>query len=169
MLNLYLFILLPPVIAGVLHMFVVKANLWAGLSVPIHIKSFGANKTWRGIVVVSLANALATLAVNPFTLHYDFATAFWLGLVLGVTYMLAELPNSWFKRRRGIKPGRRAEKYPGLYKLLDKVDSAAGLAVASFFLFQLTVWQALLLFAVASAVHALFSALLVAVSVKKSF
>lgn len=169
MVQLFLFILVPPIIAGILHMFVVKTNWFSSLSLPIHKSLFGANKTWRGIVVISLANAISTILVNLFTLKTEPLMAFWYGLIIGIAYMLAELPNSWFKRSRGIEPGKSSGSNPILFKLLDKVDSAAGLSIAAAVLFGLSFLETLGLFILASILHVLFSLLLVALSVKKSF
>ena len=57
--------LLPLIVTNVAHMVLVKRNGWAGLSIPIHVGAFGANKTWRGVVFVSIVNAvlLSTLRV----------------------------------------------------------------------------------------------------------
>ncbi len=169
MTELFLFILTPPVIAGILHMLVVKANWFSGLAEPIHKGLFGVNKTWRGLVVVSLANACLSVLVNVFTIAIEAENAFWYGLLFGIAYMLAELPNSCYKRSLGIAPGKSSESYPWLFKLVDKVDSAAALSIVATFIFSLSMELALLLFVLGSTLHALFSVLLVAGSVKKSF
>jgi hypothetical protein len=40
-----------------------------------------------------------------------------LGFCLGLGFILAELPNSWIKRRVGIKPGDLSPKYPIYFAL----------------------------------------------------
>jgi CDP-diacylglycerol--serine O-phosphatidyltransferase len=46
-----------------------------------------------------------------------------LGLALGITFILAELPNSYVKRRLGIAAGGRADRYQFVFTLGDQLDS----------------------------------------------
>ncbi len=66
----------PVAIAGVLHMFAVRRDLWPRLRVPIDggrslggVRIFGDNKTWRGVVfmtaVAAALGAAQGLALGP--------------------------------------------------------------------------------------------------------
>ena len=79
---------------------------------------FGDNKTWRGILAVALGSALGFAMIGHGPL---------LGLAVGASAMLAELPNSFLKRRFAIAPGQQAAGLRGLlFQLLDQVDVVAG-------------------------------------------
>ena len=53
-----------------------------------------------------------------------------LGVVLGLAYTLAELPNSYVKRRRGIAPGKLPEHNRLLHAFIDQADSAIACTLA---------------------------------------
>ncbi|WP_448664671.1 CDP-archaeol synthase [Sphingomonas sp. CJ20] len=132
---------LPAVIAGCLHMVVVRLDLMPWLARPLDggrcwrsARIFGDNKTWRGLVAMILFSilgcyALAGLvALAPGLAPYnvlDFSThgAPFYGLLYGLGYSLFELPNSFLKRQRNIRPGQ-AGALP--HVLLDQADSVLG-------------------------------------------
>jgi len=140
---------LPVIITGVLHMYAVTHNWLAVLSIPVSSPVFGANKTWRGFVLMTilsvpgvwLAQALehCTGGWYPMPLLRDENTVI-LGAALGLGYTLAELPNSFMKRRLGIRPGGHATRFRHLFVLLDQVDSALGVAASYWLLTDLPNW-----------------------------
>ena len=117
-------VLLPTAVAGVLHMLVVRFGILNQLAQPIWLSGFGPNKTWRGVLVMTVLASLQTwvqailwqtdLPVNPLV---------W-GAGLGLLYVLAELPNSLVKRRLGIASGTQSARFPWLSAAIDKLDSA---------------------------------------------
>ena len=149
---LALYLQVPVVIGGVLHMVVVKRNYLSALVVPIHEGWFGANKTWRGLFVVPLLTAFGGLCMMPleWLLTQAIGTSLlsqWnlalLGFIAGVGYVLAELPNSFFKRRIGIKAGVVPEDKKYWFIALDQLDSALGVAIAYWLMLGIsleTVW-----------------------------
>jgi hypothetical protein len=100
---------------------------------------FGHAKTWRGPVTVA-AGAAAVWALQQHVLHrlgaiaaielVDFASlpGCWFGAALGAAAELAELPNSFVKRRLGIESGATARRrLPGVvFYLWDQLDLLAG-------------------------------------------
>jgi phosphatidylserine synthase len=136
---LALYLQIPVVIGGVLHMVVVKRNYLSACVVPINQGWFGANKTWRGFIVVPLLTALGGLCMMPLewllvqaigiSLLSEWNLAF-LGFIAGVGYVLAELPNSFFKRRMGIQAGEVPKHKKYWFIALDQLDSALGVAIA---------------------------------------
>jgi CDP-diglyceride synthetase len=100
---------------------------------------FGRSKTWRGPVTVA-AGAAAVWALQQRVLHgidavaaielVDFATlpGWWFGAVLGAAAELAELPNSFVKRRLGIEPGATARgRLSGvIFYVWDQLDLLVG-------------------------------------------
>jgi phosphatidylserine synthase len=136
---LALYLQVPIVIGGVLHMIFVKRNYLAVLAVPIHQTWFGANKTWRGIFIVPLLTAFGGLCLVPIewliekmagTSLLSQWNPIFLGLIAGIGYVLAELPNSFFKRRIGVKSGQVPEDKKYWFIALDQLDSAFGVAIA---------------------------------------
>lgn len=127
---------IPVVIGGVLHMVVVSRGWLPQLAVPVQQRLFGANKTWRGFIVVPLLTAVGALLLMPVELLLGERApirAAWLlpaGLWAGLGYMLGELPNSFFKRRLGIAPGATPEQGRRFFVLMDQLDSGIGVALA---------------------------------------
>ncbi|MEM6966728.1 MAG: hypothetical protein AAF573_18330 [Bacteroidota bacterium] len=162
-------IFIPMIISNVLHMLIVKKDVLASLARSISIVLFGKNKTWRGMVVVPIINGIFFLIVNIIYPVFKCGQAFLVGCLLGLAYVISELPNSFFKRRRGIAAGQQAKKHTWLFMLLDKSDSALGVSLVSKFLLELTWTETLQLFFTAMGVHIFFSWLLVQIKVKERF
>jgi len=163
-----LIVMVPLVLTNVLHMLVVKYNLWSGLTLPIHEKSFGKNKTWRGFLFVPIANAFM-LGLVSLLADLKIEYVFLLGGALGIAYVVSELPNSFIKRRLGILPGMKSETRGALFMLMDKTDSAFGVTFTYFLLGYVDVRMAFLLFAINSLTHVLVSLFLVTLKIKTSF
>jgi CDP-diglyceride synthetase len=149
-----LWLALPIIAAGLVHLAVMKLDLLPGLRrLPIDggltfrgRRLFGDNKTWRGAVVTittttltawGLAHlsgccwSLPTLA--PFAETHPVV---W-GLLLGTGYIVGELPNSFAKRQLGISPGAAGQGLAGrVFWVVDQVDSLVGMLV-----FIAPVWQ----------------------------
>lgn len=126
-----LWAMVPILIGGTLHMAVVKDDLFHRLAKPIHQEWFGSSKTWRGVLAMSVFSIVGAHSLNVLfgrtlakaTFDFHELTPTQLGLALGVTFMLAELPNSYMKRRMGIASGERAQRYQLLFILGDQLDS----------------------------------------------
>ncbi len=160
------YILTPLILSNVLHMWVVKRNYLAFSAVPIHKNWFGENKTWRGFAFVSLANLLILWMM---LLFFPADVNPWLGALFGAVYMLAELPNSWLKRKMGIKPGATPSRGAFFFKLIDKMDSSLGVALTACVCFPYSLSEFGLIFLVNVLIHSLFSLVLYMVHLKKSF
>jgi len=149
---LALYLQIPVVIGGVWHMVVVSKDQLSFLKKPINQMLFGANKTWRGMVVVPLLTAIGGLCLWPAEYVLEALTGkgllsayelWYVGLVAGVGYVLAELPNSFYKRRIGIQPGEVPEDKKYWFIALDQLDSAIGVALAYWLLLDVsfeTMW-----------------------------
>lgn len=96
---------------------------------------FGGSKTFRGPVCVA-AGAGAVFALQQGPLHgpcaglelVDYARLpAWLGAGLGAAAELAELPNSFVKRRLGVAPGETARgPLAVVFYLWDQLDLLVG-------------------------------------------
>jgi hypothetical protein len=161
-------LIIPLIVSNVMHMLIVKHNYFQFLNFPINSTLFGRNKTYRGFVVLSLINGfLLYLSNTIFNTHLSYP--FGIGALLGLTYMVFELPNSWVKRRLGIAPGEKHNRFEIGFKLIDKMDSAFGVVLIYWSLGFVDPAMALFLFLISSFTHILFSQLLYFLKIKKSF
>jgi hypothetical protein len=179
-----IYLIAPLLVAGVLHGPVIKRNLLAPLARPLDFGRtfrgaplFGANKTWRGVLVMSTVSVLVVLvqselyALAPFRSIsiVDYSRVSWLalGLALGLSYSLAELPNSFAKRRLGIPPGGTSRRRALGQYVVDQADSAIGGTLA-LELFLWGSWETLLLvFAVGFSLHVVMDQLFFVFAVKR--
>ncbi len=142
----------PVILAGVLHMVVVRRDLLAALKKPLDGgKTFrgepilGPNKTWRGVFFMTFATALlgalqgaawgafaARNEIDPCPLPAPPALGYGLfNLAIGFGYALGELPNSFVKRRAGVEAGKTTS---ALFFFVDQADSVvAALLLAKVF------------------------------------
>ncbi len=160
--------MVPLIISNSLHMVVVKKQWFTVLSIPVSIKLFGANKTWRGFVFLALCNGFLLYLLN-LTWVFEIENTFALGAIFGFTYLLFELPNSYMKRKLGVAPGAQHPRYKYLFSWIDKSDSVMGLSFVYYWLGHISGKEAFLLYAVSSLTHMLTSKLLVLLKIKKSF
>ena len=165
--------------AGLLHMLWLSSRFAQRFSVPIDggrtlrgHRIFGPNKTWKGLCALPFAAALSFFLVHlslPYLPQF-FQTAWWnltglqsagLGLLCGLGFMLAELPNSFLKRQCDIPSGTVAQSR-GLcivFSILDRCDSILGLVLVLWCLVPIHSSTLLALLVFGPAVHALFSLL----------
>lgn len=169
MLFLFLYIIFPLIISNVIHIIIVKKNYFSTLATPISKKLFGDNKTWRGFVVVPVLNALVFMCINFWRPNFSLLQGLGLGLLLGIAYVLFELPNSLVKRKVGIAPGAQSVNNRFLFMLVDKADSSLGVSIFSYFLFQLSCYQTSALLLSSILVHSFFSFILLVAGIKKQF
>lgn len=140
---------------------------------------FGANKTWKGFVLMIpavgmsfwiLATGLAWLRPSAPVHLWPLSPGgyFLLGCWTGLGFMLAELPNSFMKRQLDISPGMPPKSAVGRIAcfVIDQTDSVLGalLALALFVKVPWLTWIVILL--AGPLVHWLFNVLLVWLRVK---
>lgn len=177
--------------AGATNMVFVTAPLLSGLSRPMDggvllrdgKRLFGDNKTWKGFfgmialtaIWLAIAGSLAanfpdiqSLSLIPFEeLKFPFNVWFF-GVLWGLAYVLAELPNSFLKRRIDILPGENARGLKGYFFLvLDQADSVIA-CVLVLSLFSSITWpDAIMLVVLGSIAHYLTNLGLYVVRLKK--
>lgn len=140
---------------------------------------FGANKMWRGLMVMPIAAAgvFAGLAYFRDELPDWLARGMWtqppasfalLGFASGLALMLAELPNSFLKRQLDVAPGEAPTSLPlaALCFVLDRVDSTVGVLLVLTLLVPVAPHTWLWALLIGAVVHGLFSMLLHALRVK---
>ncbi|MCB1914273.1 MAG: CDP-archaeol synthase [Rhodocyclaceae bacterium] len=164
-------------LAGVAHVVWLGSRLSKPFALPIDRgarvgghRIFGDNKTWRGLMAMPLATALAfalAALVRDATPAW-LASGLWplppaqmatVGAVAGLAFMLAELPNSFLKRRLGIAPGATAggRRLRWACFALDRLDSTIGALLAIDWMLPLAVMTWVWALSLGTLFHLLFS------------
>ena len=135
--------------AGLAHTLWMRSPLSRRFGIPLDAgltwrgrRLLGAHKTLRGFMVMvpaaGIAFALAGLLRDGWPAwlaagvwEISPAALFWLGAWAGFCFMAGELPNSFYKRQRGIEPGRvpAAGRERLVCLLIDRVDSTLALLI----------------------------------------
>lgn len=166
---------IPLIVGGILHMLVVQKDLFKNLKKPIHTDYFGKNKTWRGFVVMIISTWPGVFLAQSLERVINFEQPFLTGestillaVVLGLGYCLAELPNSFMKRRLGIHEGQTSDKYRWLFIIIDQSDSAFGCLLAYAIVIEVPVriFAATIIFG--TCIHLLINVLLFKIKVRKN-
>ena len=154
-------VFLPVLGAPVLHAPVLRWDLLKPLKRPISTRLFGANKTWRGALLMTAGPVAATVLafeVPAYRRRLPPAVAranpLVVGGLLGTAVWVGELPNSFLKRRLGIPPGERRRDAAGIaISVVDQADwvPAAWLLLAP--VWRMTPRQAAGVFVLVAAVH----------------
>jgi hypothetical protein len=175
----------PVLVAGLGQVVVLKTGLLPRMAVPLdgglHWRGkplLGTRKTWRGVFIMTTLSALVAAAqadaarrskrlraFSPF--DYDRINPWLLGVALGLGYCLAELPNSFVKRRLDIAPAGRANRFAWLQYLVDQSDSVAGCLVALRFFYKPSRLETSLAFATGLVLHVGVDQLMHALGVKR--
>jgi hypothetical protein len=178
------YLISPLLAAGAVHAPVIKLNLLPWLARPLDSGHtlrgrpiLGSNKTWRGPLVMSTVAVLAVFlqsklySLRPFhTISIvDYSQTSWLalGLALGLSYSLFELPNSFIKRRLGIPPGGLSRRRAIVQYVVDQGDSAVGGTLALALFLGLRVETLLLVFGVGFVLHVVMDQLFFLFAVKR--
>lgn len=173
-------------LAGCLHVLWLKSDMSKRWQQPLDggrcfrgRRLFGPNKMLRGLLVLPVATAVVFCLfalMRPY-LPDVIERGMWqlsplqfagLGLVCGLMFMLAELPNSFLKRQLDIASGSTAQQpfLRRLFMVIDRFDSAVGVLLAVTLLLPVTpaTWGWTL--ALGVGLHAMFSYILHRVGVK---
>ena len=168
----HVFLLFLPLLLGnVLNMILVKKNGASFLAIPLSIDLFGTNKTWRGFVFLPLVCAFIAF-VNSCLLGcftYSHAYDILVGAGLGLAYLISELPNSYVKRKLGIKQGELSAQYKYVQFFVDKADSIVGVLLFYYFATAIPFSDVFYLFFISLSIHIGVSLLLVRLKIKQSF
>lgn len=170
-LNQHMFLLFLPMILGnSLHMILVKFNLLRQLALPLSIDYFGKNKTWRGFVVLPILSGIIAFLGGFFAGPFEtiFNSDFLLGFGMGIAYLLAELPNSYVKRRLGIANGEYSKKYKLVQIIIDRADSLIAIFVYYYFVTSISFADSIVLFLWAMVISFVTSYILYSLKIKRS-
>jgi len=181
--------LVPGIVAGILNMVWCTLPVARWLARPIDggrmwrdgRRVFGDNKTWKGLVGMAVLGMAAAVVwglvcawVPVLSAHNLFYRAYAntigynaiIGLAVGVAYGLFELPNSFWKRRRDITPGKRTGGWG--FVVLDQIDSAVGMVLVVACVYPMTVWFFVAYIAIGGVTHAVLNLLLFAARLRRN-
>ena len=170
-LNQHIFLLfVPMILANSLHMVLVKLNLLERLSIPLSVEHFGKNKTWRGFVVLPILSGIIAfiigLIAGPF--EHVFFSDFLVGFGMGIVYLLAELPNSYVKRKLGIANGEYSKKFRLVQIIIDRADSLIAIFLYYYFVTTISFRDSFILFLWAMVISFIMSFILYSLKIKRS-
>ncbi|WP_421753761.1 CDP-archaeol synthase [Croceimicrobium sp.] len=160
---------LPLILANISHMMIVRYGWFKTLEVPLSRALFGDHKTWRGIIFLSLFASMFSLPAAYGSGAIPLNQAGLLGAGLGLSYALAELPNSFIKRKLGIAAGQRSQSFPKLQMLIDKSDSIIGTLIFYSLFIHLEWIEIALVFSMGLGLHLSLSFLIWQIGLKKEF
>ncbi|MBP6716908.1 MAG: CDP-archaeol synthase [Acidobacteria bacterium] len=176
----------PVIVAGGLHIALIKVNVWPRLAaLPLDGRRslrgrrvFGDNKTVRGVVLMMTCTLACTLLQHAINARAGWAAAltdpavdavspFVWGLLLGGGYVLGELPNSFIKRQLDIAPGEAARGWTTpLFWVADQIDSLIGVLIAMTCVWTPPLHVVVTLLAVTLVVHPLAALCMVSLGLK---
>ncbi len=81
---------------------------------------------WPGVLAARKFEEVLDISAPVFHLHSTIL----MSLCLGFAYCLAELPNSFLKRRLGVKEGQTSQKFKLFFIIFDQADSVLGCLMA---------------------------------------
>lgn len=183
--------LIPPILAGIVNMIWCKIGVLKTLSVPMDFNKnfidgkriFGDNKTWKGFIGYILFNIIFAVIwglicnisninhLNYFYVNNDNNLVFNLliGLLLGLGYGLFELPNSFIKRRIGIKEGKGATGVSKvIFTFIDQADSVIGCALVVWLFYNLGIKLFLLYIVIGAGTHIIINMMLYFLKLRKN-
>jgi CDP-2,3-bis-(O-geranylgeranyl)-sn-glycerol synthase len=180
------FLLLTMSVAGGVHVLWLRTQLSRRFAWPVDggiefrgRRLFGENKRVCGFMVFPPAAALAFMLLGGARdlTPAAFGDGLWaltawqyagLGLVSGLAFMLAELPNSFIKRQLGIPPGQSASRswLRPVILLVDRYDSVLGVLLVLSLLVPVPIATWILVLLLGPVVHAVFSIVMHALGIK---
>jgi CDP-diglyceride synthetase len=180
------------IIAGVLNMIFVKLPVCEGLKKPMDCgiclrdgkRLFGDNKTWKGFLGMILLGGVSQViwgtvcsAVPPLEAKNQliaahgnsFAINLGAGLLFGLAYAVFELPNSFIKRRAGIKAGKTDKGLKGtIFYVIDQIDSLLGVVLCLSLLCPISFSQYWLYILVGFFTHSAVNLILYALRIRRN-
>lgn len=183
--------LAPVIMAGVFNMIFCKLGILKFLQIPIDggrtlsdgNRIFGDNKTFKGFLgyliwgtfsAVLWGAVIKNTSLNSLDFFYihnenTFAFNVVIGVLLGFAYALFELPNSFIKRRLGIKPGKPAKGFEKIvFTFVDQADSIFGCALVVWLFYNIGLVKYLGFVLVGACTHIIINMLLYLAHLRKN-
>ncbi len=164
-----IYFVLPAYVANMSPLFAQALRLPFGI--PISEKHLGAHKTYRGYYSGYLG-ALGTLYLQQYFLAEGFGVAafgfldysemnlFFFAFLFGFGALFGDSVESFFKRRRGIRPGAS-------WPVFDQLDLIAGALIFTYPFADIPVEVIIVLLGVSPLLHVLANVIGYAIGIKK--
>ncbi len=188
--NMYV-TLFPVILAGIFNMAFVKKPILNKLLLPLDFgielrdnkRLFGENKTFKGALGMIIGGVLCAvmwgIILNVLNLsNYNFFyinnanTVLFnvsIGFLLGLVYILFELPNSFMKRRIDISPGKVSDsKLKYLFVFIDQADSIIGCVLLVHIYYPLTLFSIVLFTLIGAFTHIIINLILFSLKLRKN-
>lgn len=157
--------MMPVILAGISNMIVVKRKWFKKRATPIDNgkalkdgkRVFGSNKTWLGFWTMVGCSIITHIVWGLWCKHFEGLqdrnqlylyygnTLLYnaiVGAVMGIAYMVFELPNSFIKRRLDIADGKTEKGLKGkLFFVIDQLDSMFGVILVLAVVSKISFWQ----------------------------
>jgi hypothetical protein len=177
-----LFIILPVFFSGITFIFFLKL-LVGKLNFPLDLglkfrgkRLFGNNKTIKGPIFMSFFTMIYGFLVfnllkDNLKLNYPCPQVLINFLLVGLSYSLGELPNSFLKRQLGILPGENHSnvRLNCVFYGLDLFDSLILIGIAYVLLFRVEIILVIVSILVGGILHFATDKLMIKLSLKKEF
>lgn len=167
----------PVIVAAIVHLVVLRFHWLESLRIPLDggatwrgRRVFGDNKTVRGaLVMIAVSMAIAVLQGMvriPALEYFDYGARNLplLGMLLGLGFVVGELPNSFIKRQLGVAAGAHGGPWHAVADHLDSVIGAL-LMLSLIWVPPLRVW--LFAMVLGAGVHIAVNGLFVLLGVKR--
>ncbi len=183
--------LAPCILAGILNMLWCRTSFCISHAKPIDggkclsdgKRLFGDNKTWAGFLGMIFSGLfsqtlwgfvckLPDLEDKNYIYTHNSNTVILniiLGGLMGFSYVLFELPNSFVKRRLEIPSGKTVKGIKGgLFFLIDQVDSLIGVMLVYAAFYPMPLWQYFLYIALGAGTHIAVNTILYTLKIRKN-
>ncbi len=102
---------------------VVAMKYFPKLAIPINKRKLGSHKTWRGVIAAVIVSIIVVIIQRLININsivdYSQVNILMLGFLLGFGSMFGDSVKSYFKRQRGIEPGKP-------WYVIDQLDYPLG-------------------------------------------
>jgi len=181
MIYIIIAIILPILLSGLTFIISLKVFGREKFSFPLDFglkfrkkRIFGKNKTIKGPIMMSFFTGIyGYLLIKILKLETAFGLSslpiFYYYSLIGLSYSIGELPNSFIKRQLSISPGgvskKKVERY--FFKILDTVDSLIVCSVGYYYLFKFPTSIILKSIFLGSFIHLATDQLMIGLNLKK--
>lgn len=183
--------MLPVILGGIFNMLFTKTEYYKSHKSPIDQnlvlkdgkRLFGDNKTYIGFVSMMVFCCFSQiilggiLKITNQSVHNEFylchentlAVNFVIGSLLGFSYMLFELPNSFIKRRFDVPAGKTVLSKRGvLFFIIDQIDSLVGVMLVLVFISKISLLKYLFYIFLGGITHISVNAILYSFKVRRN-
>jgi len=183
MINELALIILPVLLSGLTFICYLKWNKIALLNIPLDMglkingkRVFGENKTIKGPVLMGIFTSvygyIIFKLVNNIQIENIGSSNLILALALiGASYSLGELPNSFIKRQMGISPGAIPTKtFPKyFFRIIDTFDSLITVGLLYYIFFRFSGFSIISAVLVGGGIHLITDNLMMRLGLKGKF